>query len=183
MLLARHSALVKLFELSSRAAALVGPNALKPAALRSSTMPAAIGASGPTTTKSTALVLAERDHRGMVGDIERRRIRPPGRCRHCRARTRAVSPAGTPRSSRPAHVRDRRSRAGECSWKSRFRIVVTVSVARLPSRCKGGHRPSFRTARPARRSGISSLACTVTTRLEIPGSMLASLRPAPMRSR
>src|SRR5205085_6011271 len=55
MLLARHSALVKLFELSSRPAALVGPNALNPAALRSSTIPAAIGASGPTTTKSTAL--------------------------------------------------------------------------------------------------------------------------------
>src|SRR3954468_4706112 len=57
MLLARHSALVKVFELSSRPAACVGPNALKPAALRSSTMPAAIGASGPTTTKSTLLVL------------------------------------------------------------------------------------------------------------------------------
>src|SRR4051794_9478625 len=55
MLLARHSALVKFFELSSRPAAWVGPNALKPDALRSSTMPAAIGASGPTTTKSTPL--------------------------------------------------------------------------------------------------------------------------------
>src|SRR3954447_7957015 len=57
MLLARQSSLVKLFELSSCPAALVGPNALKPAALRSSTMPAAIGASGPTTTKSTLLAL------------------------------------------------------------------------------------------------------------------------------
>src|SRR6476659_5500828 len=57
MLLARHSALAKFFELSSRPAALVGPNALKSAALRSSTIPAAIGASGPTTTKSTALRL------------------------------------------------------------------------------------------------------------------------------
>src|SRR5216684_939875 len=55
MLLARHSALVKFFELSSCPAALVGPNALKPAVFRSSTMPAAIGASGPTTTKSTEL--------------------------------------------------------------------------------------------------------------------------------
>src|SRR5215470_7098787 len=57
MLLARHSALVKFFELSSRPAAFVGPNALKPAALRSSTIPAAIAASGPTTTKSTAFAL------------------------------------------------------------------------------------------------------------------------------
>src|ERR1700712_3263207 len=57
MLLSRHRFLVKAFELSSRPAALVGPNALKPAALRSSTMPAAIGASGPTTTKSTLCAL------------------------------------------------------------------------------------------------------------------------------
>ncbi len=40
-----------------RLTALVGPNALKPAALRSSTIPAAIAASGPTTTKSTAFFL------------------------------------------------------------------------------------------------------------------------------
>src|SRR3982751_4042794 len=57
MLLARHSVLVNVLELSSRPAAWVGPNALKPAALRSSTMPAAIGASGPTTTKSISLAL------------------------------------------------------------------------------------------------------------------------------
>src|SRR6202012_3814457 len=57
MLLARHSALVKFFELWSRPAALVGPNALKPAALRSSTTPAAIAASGPTTTQSILLCL------------------------------------------------------------------------------------------------------------------------------
>ena len=34
-------------------------------------MPATSGASGPTTTKSIALRLAERDHRRMVGDVER----------------------------------------------------------------------------------------------------------------
>ena len=37
--------------------AWLGPNALMPAASRSSTMPAASGVSGPTTTKSTALRL------------------------------------------------------------------------------------------------------------------------------
>ena len=36
----------------SRAAAFDGPNALMPAAVRSSTMPAQSGASGPTTTRS-----------------------------------------------------------------------------------------------------------------------------------
>ncbi len=34
-------------------------------------MPAASGVSGPTTTRSTSLRLAEIDHRGVVGDIER----------------------------------------------------------------------------------------------------------------
>ena len=66
MLLARHSALVKFFELSSRPAALVGPNALKPAALRSSTMPAAIGCIGADHDEIDRVLLAELDHRGMV---------------------------------------------------------------------------------------------------------------------
>ena len=36
----------------------------------------------------------------------------PARCRHCRARNRAARPAGSPRSSRPARARARRSRGG-----------------------------------------------------------------------
>src|SRR3954463_12611434 len=52
-----HSALVKPFELSSWAGILFGPNALMPAAVRSSTIPAARGVSGPTTTSSTAFFL------------------------------------------------------------------------------------------------------------------------------
>ena len=86
MLLARHRSLVKPFEPSSCAAALVGPNVLMPAAARSSTMPATSGASGPTTTKSILLRLAERDHRRVVGDVERDALAPPARCRHCPAR-------------------------------------------------------------------------------------------------
>ena len=42
-----------------------------PAFSRSSTMPAQSGTSGPTTTKSIFALLAERDHRRVVGDIER----------------------------------------------------------------------------------------------------------------
>ena len=34
-------------------------------------MPAQSGASGPTTTRSILLLLAESDHRRMVGDVER----------------------------------------------------------------------------------------------------------------
>ena len=49
-----QSSLVKAFEPSSCAAARRGPNALMPAAARSSTRPATSGASGPTTTRPIA---------------------------------------------------------------------------------------------------------------------------------
>src|SRR5262252_1768179 len=52
MLLALHRSLVKPLEPSSCAPARLGPKALMPAAVRSSTMPAQSGASGPTTTRS-----------------------------------------------------------------------------------------------------------------------------------
>src|SRR5207245_570969 len=52
-----QSALVNPLEPSSSAACLLGPNALMPTFARSSTMPAASGVSGPTTTSSTALRL------------------------------------------------------------------------------------------------------------------------------
>src|SRR5215471_11292811 len=52
ILLALHRSLVKPLEPSSCAAERLGPKALMPAAVRSSTMPAQSGASGPTTTRS-----------------------------------------------------------------------------------------------------------------------------------
>src|SRR5229473_2630103 len=51
-----QSALVNPLDPSSCEACLLGPNALMPALARSSTMPAASGVSGPTTTRSTTLV-------------------------------------------------------------------------------------------------------------------------------
>src|SRR4029079_767123 len=57
MLNSRQRSLVKPLEPSSCAACLLGPNALMPALARSSTIPATSGVSGPTTTKSTLLVL------------------------------------------------------------------------------------------------------------------------------
>ena len=66
-----HSALVKPLEPSSWAAALLGPNALMPAAVRSSTIPATSGVSGPTMTRSTLLALQKSITGGMVGDVER----------------------------------------------------------------------------------------------------------------
>ena len=65
------------------------------------------------------LRLAERDHRRMVGEIERHELGIPGRCRHCPARSRASRPAGSRRSSRPAHARARRSRGAGCSLMRR----------------------------------------------------------------
>ena len=75
----RHRSLVKPLEVSSWAAARLAPNALIPAAARSSTMPSPIGPSGPTTTRSTlcdrqnAITAAwsagiERDQFGVAGD-------------------------------------------------------------------------------------------------------------------
>src|SRR5271166_5748637 len=52
-------ALAKSFELSSRAAARVGPKIRKPAARNASTMPAASGPSGPTTVRPTASARAK----------------------------------------------------------------------------------------------------------------------------
>src|SRR6201999_1581946 len=57
MLNSLQRSLVNPLEPSSCAACLLGPNALMPTAVRSSTMPAASGVSGPTTTRSTALRL------------------------------------------------------------------------------------------------------------------------------
>ena len=53
----RQRSLVKPLEPSSCAAALEGPNTLILAAVRSSTMPATRGTSGPTTTKSISILL------------------------------------------------------------------------------------------------------------------------------
>ena len=71
MLLALHRSLVKPFEPSSRAAHLLGPNVLMPAASRSSTMPATSGAFGADHDEIDLLVLGEGDHRRMVRDVER----------------------------------------------------------------------------------------------------------------
>ena len=92
-----------------------GPNALMPALARSSTRPAASGASGPTTTRSTAFRLAERDHRR---DGPRRRAHAFGHLRDAGIAGRAIelgAAAGRRRSPRPARVRGRRSRPGGCS--------------------------------------------------------------------
>ena len=47
----------------------------------------------------------------MVGDVRAPRIRPPRRCRHCRARSRAWPAAGWPKWPRPARARGRRNRS------------------------------------------------------------------------
>src|ERR671922_234974 len=88
MLCALHRSLVKPFEPSSRAAAFEGPKVRKPAASRSSTMPATSGASGPTTTKSIRRAIFEMlaDGPRSVGEIaERLPVTRPAVSQHLRA--------------------------------------------------------------------------------------------------
>ena len=60
--------LAKSLELSSCAARRVGPKILRPAARNVSTIPAASGASGPTTVSSTDSFLAKLDQLVDAGD-------------------------------------------------------------------------------------------------------------------
>ena len=69
------------FELSMRAAAADGPKQAMPASAIRSARPAASGASGPTTTKSTASRDARSVMRLELGDrhvVERRNAADPG---------------------------------------------------------------------------------------------------------
>src|SRR5713226_4922676 len=56
----RINSFAKIFEDSTRAAALVGPKMRDPSAANRSTIPAASGSSGPTTVRSTRFSLAKR---------------------------------------------------------------------------------------------------------------------------
>ena len=69
--MSRHRFLVKVFELSSRPAAFVGPNALKPAALRSSTIAGGDRRIRADHDEIHFVRFTEIDHRRMVGDIDR----------------------------------------------------------------------------------------------------------------
>ena len=80
---------LRAFERGGRRARAEGGDARR---LRArSTSPATSGASGPTTTKSMRSLPAESDEPVDVGRGDRRRIRPPRRCRHCRARRTGAS--------------------------------------------------------------------------------------------
>src|SRR5664279_4049649 len=172
MLLARHSALVKFFELSSWPAALVGPNALKPAALRSSTIPAAIGASGPTTTKSTLLVLqksitaawsaisnathsASRAMPALPGAHQSFVSSGEAAIFHARACSRPPEP------SRRMFMRRRQIRDFEAK----------VGRTSLPPFARGEQNAVIPDGAPARRSGIPRLFGTGVFQIEIPGSL------------
>ena len=159
MLNSVQSALVNPLEPSSWAAALLGPNALMPAAARSSTIPATSGVSGPTTTKSTLLVLQKSitagwsvmssgDAFGLVGDAGIARRAPQfGQQRRSGdlPRQSVFAAAGTEQED----VHEYRPDEG----------IRGQSVARISRRPQGdinSQPPSFRTAR-TRRSGISMI--------------------------
>ena len=91
MLLARHRSLVKPFEPSSCAADFVGPNVLKPAASRSSDQPGDQRRLRADHDEVDLVGLAERDHRGVVGDVERHAL---GLLRDAGVARRADEPVG-----------------------------------------------------------------------------------------
>ena len=102
-----HRSLAKVLLPSSRAAAADGPQQAMPAGPIASARPATSGASGPGTTRSTALLAREVDQRGDVHRADRHVLAPPARCRGCPARTRVWSAAGWPRAPSTARARAR----------------------------------------------------------------------------
>ena len=88
------NAFAKSFELSSCAAARVGPKMRSPAARNASTMPAASGASGPTTVSPTASRRANATSSSMsvIGDVGELGSRAP--CRRCPGATNTCATRG-----------------------------------------------------------------------------------------
>src|ERR1700738_2158991 len=151
-----QSALVNPLDPSSCAACLLGPNALMPALARSSTIPAASGVSGPTTTKSTALIRqksitavwsaissathsASRAIPALPGAHQSFVTSGEAAIFHAKACSRPPEPS-------------RRM----CMRCSQIRVFETVSVARNSLSLQGGL-PSFPDGAPARRSGTVKL--------------------------
>ena len=143
MLLARHRSLVKPLEPSSRAAALVGPNALMPAASRSSTMPAHERRLRADHDEVDLVRLAERDHRRMVGDVERDAF---GLARDAGIARRAIEPVGE-RACR--HLPGQRVLAPAGAEEENVHAGASPSTA---ARSRGTRPPTASTAPPRRRA-------------------------------
>ena len=141
MLLARHRSLVKPFEPSSRAADFVGPNVLNARRLEIVDDAGDQRRLRPDHDEVDLVRLAERDHRRMVGDVERDAFGLPRDAGIARRADRAGRSAGWRRASRPARARARRSRGGECSCgartstraRGRRNLTVRPSTASTPA--------------------------------------------------
>src|SRR6202035_1766778 len=157
-----QSAFVNPLDPSSRAACWLGPDALMPARVRSSTITAA-------HDELYLMVLTEIDHRGMIGDVERhtfglarnagiaRRAPEFGHQRRGRdlPRQSVFAAAGTEQKN--VHGR---SQSEGCGFESVARISPSLQeeFAVIPDGAQ-------------RRSGISSLSCATAPQFEIPGSL------------
>ena len=150
MLLARHRSLVKPLEPSSRAAALLGPNALMPAASRSSTMPAHQRRLRADHDEVDLVRLAERDHRRVVGDVERDAL---GLARDAGVARRAIEPVGE-RACRD--LPGQRVLAPAGAEEEDVHAGASTSMARRA----GGTRPPTASTGPPRRgrAGVICLA-------------------------
>ena len=183
MLWRRQSSLVKPLEPSSCAALADGPKTLMPAVVQGDRPgPATSGASGPTTTKS--IFSPGRAPPGPRCPRRRRRcIRPPGRCRHCRGRSRAWCTAGRPQSPSTAHVRGRRRRPPGFAWRGfDHSLRCSAQAARLrrtmdnldprvrPQQRPGIHRLRALLCAEARAREARSRACACAARSASPRS-------------
>jgi hypothetical protein len=102
--------LAKSFELSSCAASLVGPKIFRPRARNRLTIPAASGASGPTTVSGPFALAGEVGEGFRIGEVDVLEFALAQQCRRCRVRRRPSAGQGFSPDARRVRVRDRRNR-------------------------------------------------------------------------
>ena len=107
---------------SSCAAARVGPNSGRPDAPKRSATPAASGASGPTTVRSTFSRVGQREDGVGIVQLDRYEVEPCARCRHCRARTRHAPRRGRAPAANRARARAPRNQGRGFSCRIRIGI-------------------------------------------------------------
>ncbi len=155
----RQRSLVKPFEPSSSAAALVGPKARMPAASSVVDQPGDERRFRSDDDEVDPLGLAEGDDGGVVAGVERDACRRCRRCRHFPARRRAWSEAARRKAPRRAHARARPTRSEEPASpaaRSHGRSPITRARAdkpRLDGRpARASRRHDRPLARPSRRA-------------------------------
>jgi len=192
-----QSAFVNPLDPSSRAACWLGPNAVMPAPVRSSTIPAASGVSGPTTTSSicrrlqksitaawsamsSATHSASRAMPALPGAHQSFVTKGEAAIFHAKACSRPPEPSRRMCMRKPKRSADVTSvaRISLLLQGGSSNTVIPDGATELGFtrvrryRCPSWQQPTWN----SRRSAISSLCCAGASHLEIPGS-LACERP------